>query len=92
MSSFTSRGELLAGSVLAVLAGLLGAVPTTPAVGQQKAAPPNFSSSQFGWVRVGQAAPTLIRCQARCRPSPTIRRILSLATAPGDSRPAGSRI
>ena len=57
MSSFTSRGELLAGSVLAVLAGLLGAVPTTPAVGQQKAAPPNFSSSQFGWVRVGQGGP-----------------------------------
>jgi len=39
------------------LAGLLGAVPTTPAVGQQKAAPPNFSSSQFGWVRVGQGGP-----------------------------------
>ena len=57
MSSFTSRGELLAGSVLAVVAGLLGAVPTTPVAGQQKAAPPNFSSSQLGWVRVGQGGP-----------------------------------
>jgi hypothetical protein len=54
MSSFTSRGELLAGSVLA---GLIWAVPTTPVAGQQKAAPPNFSSSQFGWVRVGQGGP-----------------------------------
>src|SRR5260370_6792209 len=59
MSSFTLRGELLAGGVLAVLAGLLGAVLTTPVAGQQKAAPPNFSSSQFGWVRVGQGGPDL---------------------------------
>jgi hypothetical protein len=57
MSSFTLGGELLAGSVLVVLAGLLGAAPTTPAVGQQKAAPPNFSSSEFGWVRVGRGGP-----------------------------------
>src|SRR5260370_20879027 len=57
MSSFTLGGELLAGSVLVVLAGLLGAVPTTPALGQQKAAPPNFSSSEFGWVRVGRGSP-----------------------------------
>ena len=56
MSAFTLR-ELLAGGVLAVLAGLLGAVVTTPVAGQQKAAPPNFSSSQFGWVRVGRAGP-----------------------------------
>jgi hypothetical protein len=57
MSSFTSRGKLLAGSVLAVLTGLVWAVPATPVAGQQKAAPPNFSSSQFGWVRVGQGGP-----------------------------------
>ena len=57
MSSFTLRGELLAGSVLAVLAGLIWAIPTAPAVGQQRAAPPNFSSNQFGWVRVGQGGP-----------------------------------
>jgi hypothetical protein len=57
MSSFTSRGELLAGSALAVLAGLIWAVPTTPVAGQEQAATPNFSSSQFGWVRVGQGGP-----------------------------------
>jgi hypothetical protein len=57
MSSSALGGELLAGSVLVVLAGLLWSVPTTPAVGQQKAAPPNFSSREFGWVRVGRAGP-----------------------------------
>jgi hypothetical protein len=57
MSSFTLRRELLAGSVLVILAGLLGAVPTTPALAQQKPALPNFSSSEFGWVRVGRAGP-----------------------------------
>ena len=54
---FTLRGELLAGGVSVVLAGLLGLVPTTPALGQQKATPPSFSSSEFGWVRVGRAGP-----------------------------------
>src|SRR5258708_28971830 len=57
MSSFTLRGELLRGGVLAVWSGLVGGVLTTPVAGQQKAAPPNFSSSQFGWVRVGQGGP-----------------------------------
>jgi len=57
MSSFTLRGKLLAGSVLAALAGLIWAAPTAPVVAQQKAAPPDFSSSQFGWVRVGQGGP-----------------------------------
>jgi hypothetical protein len=57
MSSFVSRGKLLAGSALVALAGLVAAAPTTPAAAQQKAAPPNFSSSEFGWVRVGQGGP-----------------------------------
>jgi hypothetical protein len=30
---------------------------TTVVAAQQKAAPPNFSSNQFGWVRVGQGGP-----------------------------------
>jgi hypothetical protein len=68
MSSFTLRGELLAGSVLAVLAGLLGAALTTPVAGQQKAAPPNFSSSQFGWVRVGQGGPDFDPVPGEVRP------------------------
>src|SRR5712691_9569848 len=57
MSSLTLRGKLLAGSVLAALAGLIWAALTAPVVAQQKAAPPDFSSSQFGWVRVGQGGP-----------------------------------
>jgi len=56
MSLLPFGGSLLAGSVLAALAGLVWAAPTAPAAAQQPAAP-NFSSSQFGWVRVGQGGP-----------------------------------
>ena len=54
MTTFASSGRLLAGSALTVLVctGL-----TTAVAAQQKAAPPNFSSNQFGWVRVGQGGP-----------------------------------
>jgi len=54
MTTFASSGRLLAGSALAVLVctGL-----TTVVAAQQKGAPPNFSSNQFGWVRVGQGGP-----------------------------------
>src|SRR6516162_5041609 len=54
MSTFASSGWLLAGSALTVLVctGL-----STAVAAQQKAAPPNFSSNQFGWVRVGQGGP-----------------------------------
>jgi hypothetical protein len=50
------KRKLLAGSVVAVFAGLAWA-PVGPAMAQQKAAPPNFSSAQYGWVRVGQGGP-----------------------------------
>jgi hypothetical protein len=54
MPGFTARGRLLAGGVLAAI---VCAAPTAPAVAQQKGAPPNFSSDEFGWVRVGQGGP-----------------------------------
>ena len=53
MSSFDWREKALAGTMLA----LMGVAPTAPVAAQQKAAPPNFSSHQFGWVRVGVGGP-----------------------------------
>ena len=50
MSTFTMRASIVAGSILT---GLIAAVPSVPAAAQQQAAPPNFSSNQFGWVGVG---------------------------------------
>ena len=57
MSSLVTRGNLYASGALVALAGLICAAPVAPVAAQQKAAPPNFSSSQFGWVRVGQGGP-----------------------------------
>jgi hypothetical protein len=50
MRALTWRERFLAGSILA---GMMLAVPAAPAAAQQKAAPPEFSSSQFGWVGMG---------------------------------------
>jgi hypothetical protein len=55
--SLASNRQLLAGTILAAAAGLASLVSITPASPQQKAAPPNFSSSEYGWVRVGQGGP-----------------------------------
>jgi hypothetical protein len=49
MSSFNSRQKVLVCTMLAAL----WLAPASPATGQQKGAPPDFSSSQFGWVGVG---------------------------------------
>jgi hypothetical protein len=62
MCSFTLKEKLFAGGgfvAVAAFAGLIGAATTAPvpAAAQQKAAPPNFSSNQYGWVRVGQGGP-----------------------------------
>jgi hypothetical protein len=57
MPSFTLRGTLTGGSILAALASFIWAAPTAPVAAQQKAAPPNFSSNEFGWVRVGRGGP-----------------------------------
>jgi hypothetical protein len=56
MSALKSGGRLVAGSVLAAVAVLIWAVPTAPVAAEQKAVP-NFSSPEFGWVRVGQGGP-----------------------------------
>jgi hypothetical protein len=54
MPSFPWREKVLAGSILA---GLMGAVPVAPAVAQQTAAPPDFSSSYTGWVGLNGGGP-----------------------------------
>jgi hypothetical protein len=54
MSLFTMREKALAGSILA---GVLGAAPIAPAVAQQKAAPPDFSSNNVGWVGLNGTGP-----------------------------------
>jgi len=54
MSSFTLSARLLAGSILA---GLMGTAPTAPAIAQQTAAPPDFSSNQVGWVGLNGGGP-----------------------------------
>jgi len=60
MSSFTTRGRVFAGTIMA---GLIGALPYAPglaqqatpqlATAQQKGAPPDFSSNQVGWISIG---------------------------------------
>src|SRR5690349_827255 len=54
MSSFALRSELLAGSILM---GVIAAAPIAPAVAQQKAAPPDFSSDNVGWVGLNGGGP-----------------------------------
>ncbi len=50
MYSFTVREGVLAGSILA---GLIWAMPGAPAMAEQKAPPPDFSSNQAGWISIG---------------------------------------
>ena len=50
MSSFDLREKVLASTMLAAVAWV---APAAPAAAQQKAAPPDFSSNQFGWVGMG---------------------------------------
>src|SRR5262245_35141910 len=54
MSSFTGRQTLLAGSILA---GVVSTMPIAPAMAQEKAAPPDFSSNQVGWVGLNGNGP-----------------------------------
>jgi len=53
MSSFTLREMLLAGGILVVV----GAAPIVQAVAQQKAAAPDFSSGNVGWVGLNGTGP-----------------------------------
>jgi hypothetical protein len=58
MSPFTSGGKLRAGTVLAASVGLFSLMtPFAPAAAQQKAAPPDFSSNQAGWVGFNGTGP-----------------------------------
>jgi hypothetical protein len=66
MSSFTSRKGALAS---AILAGLIGAAPTAPALAQQKAPPPNFSPDRtVGWVGLGGNGPGFAAVPGRLPP------------------------
>src|SRR3984893_1668824 len=65
MSSFALREGVLAGSILA---GLVLAAPTPPAVAQQKAAPLDFSSNQVGWVGLNGNGPFFEAVPGRLSP------------------------
>src|SRR6266478_5525603 len=54
MSSFALSARFVAGSVVT---GFIGAAAAAPALAQQKAAPPDFSSNQVGWVGVNGGGP-----------------------------------
>jgi hypothetical protein len=54
MPSLTWKESALAGSILA---GLMWASAITPSVAQQKAAPPDFSSNEAGWVGFNGGGP-----------------------------------
>ncbi len=50
MSSFGSGERLFAGSVLVAVMAVTVMASVTPAIAQQKAAPPDFSSGNAGWL------------------------------------------
>ncbi len=50
MSSFGSGERLFAGSVLVAAMAVMAMASVTPAIAQQKAAPPDFSSGNAGWL------------------------------------------
>jgi len=77
MSSFTLRQKVLTGSILV---GVVGAVLIAPAAAQQKAAPPDFSSDNVGWVGLNGT-----------RPSPTIPPIPSFPISLAGNRLIGSQ-
>src|ERR1700682_581093 len=65
MSSMTLRARILTGSILAAL---VSAAPTASAVAEQKAAPPDFSSNQTGWIGVGGGGPGFAPVPGRLPP------------------------
>jgi hypothetical protein len=54
MASFALSARFVAGGVLT---GLIGATAAAPALAQQQAGPPDFSSNQAGWVGVNGGGP-----------------------------------
>jgi hypothetical protein len=65
MSWFTLRAKLLVGSILM---GAIAAVPIAQAVAQRKAAPPDFSSDNVGWVGLNGGGPFFEPVQGRVPP------------------------
>jgi hypothetical protein len=65
MASLTSREGFIAAAMLASVAW---AAASVPAVAQQKAAPPDFSSNQVGWVGVGGGGPSFAAVPGRLAP------------------------
>jgi hypothetical protein len=65
MSSMTLRPRLLTASILAAL---VWAAPTASAAAEQKAAPPDFSSNQTGWLGVGGGGPGFAPVPGRLPP------------------------
>jgi hypothetical protein len=65
MSGFALSARAVAASILA---GLVAAVPTVPAVAQQTAAAPDFSSNQVGWVGAGGGGPSFAAVPGRLPP------------------------
>jgi hypothetical protein len=65
VTSFTSRERLIAGGILT---GFAWAAFTASSVAQQKAAPPDFSSNQVGWVGVGGGGPNFAPVPGRLPP------------------------
>jgi hypothetical protein len=57
MRTFALRERLLVGGVLTAV---VSAAPTASVMAQQKAAPPDFSSNQVGWVGVGGGGPGFV--------------------------------
>jgi hypothetical protein len=54
MSLFTLREKLVAGSILAAV---MAAVPVAQAAAQQKAAPPDFTANNVGWIALNGGGP-----------------------------------
>jgi hypothetical protein len=50
MYALTARQGILASGILA---SLIWAMPNAPAIAEQQAGPPDFSSSQLGWISIG---------------------------------------
>src|SRR5712664_1653440 len=88
MSLFTTE-KLFASSILV---GMMAAAPVPQAVAQQKAAPPDFSSDNVGWVGLTAVAPSTNPFPTLFRLSARIRRVPSFPMAWDGSRHFGSRI
>jgi hypothetical protein len=86
MSLFTSTEKLFASSILV---GMTAAALAAQAVAQEKAAPPDFSSDNVGWVGLNGGGPFYEPVPDRIPPVTQVRRIPSFPMARDDSRRFG---